>query len=156
MDQKAFITNILKDLDEWRLRISWLDLHLMYEQLRTVPSDLNQWLKNVAQAVISVLCNVETNSSEKPDKTRQKKVHSMNLIAPLISKLPRVVQAHVLQVSSEVLNAVNFCAYSSHKPPAAPTALPGVGGGLGTGGMVGAGGLGGLVGQGTAATLVRN
>lgn len=54
LDQRTVISNILEDLDEWTLRISWLYLHLMYEQLRGPSQDLNTWLDNVAQAAIGV------------------------------------------------------------------------------------------------------
>ena len=149
VDQRTAITNILKDLDEWRLRISWLDLHLMYEQLRSSPSDLSQWLDNVAQSAIQVFCQAEAPSNNKSEKTRRRKLHSMNLIAPLISKLPRQVQGRVLKVSNQVLNAVNFGAYSSHKAPVVPQpgALPGSGGSLNAGGL----GSSGSVGLGTQA-----
>lgn len=53
-----------QDLDEWTLRISWLDLHLMYEQQKSNPQELNAWLDNVAQAAIEVFhLNHDQNQS---------------------------------------------------------------------------------------------
>lgn len=44
-----------QDLDEWTLRISWLDLKLMFEQHRGGSAiELNAWMDSVAQAVINV------------------------------------------------------------------------------------------------------
>lgn len=94
----------------------------MYEQLRGTPADLNQWLDNVAHSAIQVFCQAESPAAAGVnfEKARKEKLHSMNLIAPLISKLPKAVLKAVLKVSSQVLNSVNFGAYSSHKAPVVP------------------------------------
>ncbi|KAF2359628.1 Mediator complex subunit Med12 [Trinorchestia longiramus] len=155
LDQSSVITSILSDLDEWRLRISWLDLHLMYEQLRSTSSELNQWLENVSHATIQMFCQDVQPASVKQQmslcKGRRRKLSSLSLVAPLISRLPRVVQSRVLKACGDVLNSVNFGAYSSHKLPVVPQpgSMPGGGGGLnGVGGSVNS--LSGMGGQGSA------
>ncbi|KAK8738152.1 hypothetical protein OTU49_004073, partial [Cherax quadricarinatus] len=102
-DQRTIISHILQDLDEWSLRISWLDLHLMYEQQRISTQELNTWLDNVAQAAIEVFhLNLDPDGSPmSPSLTghRPRKPQSICLVAPLISKLPKAVQGRVLKVA---------------------------------------------------------
>ncbi|XP_069936794.1 mediator of RNA polymerase II transcription subunit 12-like protein, partial [Cherax quadricarinatus] len=120
-DQRTIISHILQDLDEWSLRISWLDLHLMYEQQRISTQELNTWLDNVAQAAIEVFhLNLDPDGSPmSPSLTghRPRKPQSICLVAPLISKLPKAVQGRVLKVAGQVLESVNFGAYSGNSKP---------------------------------------
>ncbi|RXG58705.1 Mediator of RNA polymerase II transcription subunit 12 [Armadillidium vulgare] len=114
LDHHTILSNILEDLDEWTLRISWLDLKLMYEQHRGAPStqqELNVWLDNVAQAVINVF--QQNTESESNHKNRNVRSRSINLVAPLISKLPKAVQGRVLKAAGEFLNSVNFGGFST-------------------------------------------
>ncbi|CAL4069283.1 unnamed protein product, partial [Meganyctiphanes norvegica] len=117
-DQHTIISNILQDLDEWTLRISWLDLHLMYEQHRGSKEELNNWLDNVAQAVIEVFHTyddkdkLDEEKEKEKEKAKSKKPQSIMLVAPLISKLPKAVQGRVLRVAGQVLEAVNFGSYT--------------------------------------------
>ncbi|MPC36417.1 Mediator of RNA polymerase II transcription subunit 12 [Portunus trituberculatus] len=111
----------VKDLDEWSLRISWLDLHLMYEQQRGSPQELNTWLDNVAQAAIEVF-HLNHDQDQSPmshslSNHRTRKPQSICLVAPLISKLPKAVQGRVLKVAGQVLESVNFGAYSGNSKP---------------------------------------
>ncbi|KAA0189334.1 hypothetical protein HAZT_HAZT004835 [Hyalella azteca] len=150
-DQATVITSILSDLDEWRLRISWLDLHLMYEQLRSTPPELNQWLDNVSHVALQMFCQDVPPTTMKQFsacKARRRKLSSLSLVAPLISRLPRMVQSRVLKACGEVLNSVNFAAYSSHNVPVIPQpgSLPGVGSGVGSSSSS----LSGLGGQGSS------
>lgn len=105
LDQKAIITNILENLDQWTLRMSWVDMQLMYEQFRPNSSELNQWLDMVAKAVIDVF---QLNCAEKEDKrhaksgTSKEKSNTMWLVALLVSKLPSAVQGRVLRVAGKL------------------------------------------------------
>ncbi|KAG8277171.1 Mediator of RNA polymerase II transcription subunit 12 [Homalodisca vitripennis] len=54
LDHKSIIVNILENLDLWTLRMSWLDMQLMYKQLASGSQELNQWLDTVAKAAIDV------------------------------------------------------------------------------------------------------
>ncbi|KOX75481.1 Mediator of RNA polymerase II transcription subunit 12 [Melipona quadrifasciata] len=102
IDQKTHITNILENLEQWSLRMSWLDLQLMYKQFPPGSSDLSQWLDTVAKAAIDVF-QLNTMSS-KPDK----RSGSIWLVAPLVSKLPSAVQGRVLKVAGQVLESGNW------------------------------------------------
>lgn len=50
LDQKAFVVRILENLEQWSIRISWLELQLMYKQ----TEKLSDWLETVASAAIDV------------------------------------------------------------------------------------------------------
>ena len=102
LDQKTHITNILENLEQWSLRMSWLDLQLMYKQFTPNSSDLSQWLDTVAKAAIDVF--QLNNVSGKSDK----KSGSIWLVAPLVSKLPSAVQGRVLKVAGQVLESGNW------------------------------------------------
>ena len=102
LDQKTHITNILENLEQWSLRMSWLDLQLMYKQFPPGSSDLSQWLDTVAKAAIDVF--QLNNVSRKPDKRSE----SIWLVAPLVSKLPSAVQGRVLKVAGQVLESGNW------------------------------------------------
>lgn len=102
LDQKTHITNILENLEQWSLRMSWLDLQLMYKQFPPNSNDLLQWLDTVAKAAIDVF--QLNNVSGKSDK----KSGSIWLVAPLVSKLPSPVQGRVLKVAGQVLESGNW------------------------------------------------
>lgn len=109
LDQKTHIINILETLEQWSLRMSWLDLQLMYKQYPPASSDLSQWLDTVAKAAIDVF---QLNSiSGKPDKNSG----SIWLVAPLVSKLPSAVQGRVLKVAGQVLESGNWSKASREK-----------------------------------------
>ena len=57
MDQKSIIVRILENLEQWSLRISWLDLLLMFKQTNSSSPDLSNWLDTVARASIDVFHN---------------------------------------------------------------------------------------------------
>lgn len=103
IDQKTHITNILENLEQWSLRMSWLDLQLMYKQFAPGSSELSQWLDTVAKAAIDVF-QLNNTLSNKPDK----RSGSIWLVAPLVSKLPSAVQGRVLKVAGQVLESGNW------------------------------------------------
>lgn len=94
---------MLQSLDLWTLRISWLDLQLMYKQFSTGSSELTPWLDIVAKAAIDVFqINSNDISLIKEEKTplaKKNKNGNIWLVAPLVSKLPSAVQGRVLRVA---------------------------------------------------------
>lgn len=54
---------IFQNLELWTLRMSWLDLQLMFRQFNTNSSELNQWLDIVAKAAIDVF-QLSTTSTQ--------------------------------------------------------------------------------------------
>ena len=44
--------SLLQNVDQWKLRVAWLELQLMFKQ--SLSSDLNALLDNVADATIEV------------------------------------------------------------------------------------------------------
>lgn len=62
MDQKSIISRILENLEQWSLRISWLDLQLMFKQTNSNSPDLLNWMDMVARAAIDVFHVAESSS----------------------------------------------------------------------------------------------
>ncbi|KAG4072103.1 hypothetical protein HA402_015602 [Bradysia odoriphaga] len=112
MDQKSIIVRILENLEQWSLRISWVDLQLMFKQTNTNTSspspELNHWLDTVARAAIDVF-------HVKPNQYKQDKSKSMWLVAPLVSKLHSSVQGRILRVAGNVLESTNFFTTTTKK-----------------------------------------
>ncbi|XP_065336450.1 mediator of RNA polymerase II transcription subunit 12 isoform X5 [Cloeon dipterum] len=130
-EQPQVITRILENLDQWRLRMSWLDLELMYKQLSN-STELSTWLDTVAKAAIGVFhlsggpestdhpssCSSSSSSSSstsshqaKPSKHRHEKPsNNIWLVAPLVSKLQGQVQGRVLKAAGAVLEEINWSA----------------------------------------------
>lgn len=96
MDQKAQIVRILENLEQWSLRISLLDLQLMYKQTQSNSSEFSTWLDTVARAAIDVFI---------PNEDR--KLKKIWLVAPLVAKLPSEVQGRILKVAGQVLESTN-------------------------------------------------
>ncbi|CAH1994694.1 unnamed protein product [Acanthoscelides obtectus] len=122
LDQKAMINRILENLDMWTLRMSWLDLNLMFRQLSPNSQELSQWLDTVAKAAIDVFqLNAPYASPKHDDKKNEKKQNSIWLVAPLVSKLPSAVQGRVLKVAGQVLENGGWCSdqqqQQSQQPP---------------------------------------
>ncbi len=133
-DQKQSIAKILQNLDEWTLRVSWLQLQLMYAQCASqTSSEVNTWLDNVAKATVDYFQNSSEESAKNIQNSSQlnmfspragikgsiyKQSNHLNdsnsqkdrvwLIAPLISKLPSSVQGKILRVAANVLEAGNW------------------------------------------------
>lgn len=110
LDQKTMITRLLENLEQWSLRMSWLDLQLMFKQFQPGSSELNAWLDTVARAVINVF---QQPAPPPPDKDRtgtdrgvvstSKWSESVWLVAPLVAKLPAAVQGRVLRQAGQIL-----------------------------------------------------
>ncbi|RWS13512.1 thyroid hormone receptor-associated protein-like protein [Dinothrombium tinctorium] len=138
MDQRQQISKILQSLDEWTIRVSWLQLQLMYAQCCrqtqvTSQTDVNTWLDNVARATIDFFQNSSEESSKNSQfsqnsQTNSKQMNNRNfnttkmsneessgskdtrvwLVAPLVSKLPAAVHGKILRVAANVLEAGNW------------------------------------------------
>jgi mediator of RNA polymerase II transcription subunit 12 len=98
--QKQQIVRILENLEQWSLRISLLDLQLMYKQTQSNSSEFSSWLDTVARAAIDIFI---------PNEERKlKKIKSpIWLVAPLVAKLPSEVQGRILKVAGQVLESTN-------------------------------------------------
>ncbi|XP_050541697.1 mediator of RNA polymerase II transcription subunit 12 isoform X2 [Daktulosphaira vitifoliae] len=127
LDSKTIITNILENSDQWTLRMSWLEMQLMFKQFTTNSPDLNQWLDTVAKAAIDMF---QQNPNTQNKSECLKKTHSMWLLAPLISKLPSAVQGRVLKVAGQVLESGNMIGLgNTNSGNVTPIATHGVSGG---------------------------
>ena len=70
------MNRVLESLDQWRLRVAWLDLQLLCQQLTTTgsggasSSEMNQFLEAVARAVLDVFeLSTPTSIKEEPDQS---------------------------------------------------------------------------------------
>ncbi|XP_053693573.1 mediator of RNA polymerase II transcription subunit 12 [Sabethes cyaneus] len=110
MDQKAIIVRILENLEQWSLRISWLDLQLMFKQTNCSSPELSNWLDMVARAAIDVFQVHECNNMEafSGNARNDKMKPSIWLVAPLVAKLPSAVQGRILKVAGQVLESTNM------------------------------------------------
>uniref|UniRef100_A0AAR5PM52 Mediator complex subunit Med12 domain-containing protein n=1 Tax=Dendroctonus ponderosae TaxID=77166 RepID=A0AAR5PM52_DENPD len=109
LDQKNMISRILENLELWTLRMSWLDLQLMFKQYSVNTPELSQWLDTVAKAAIDVfqLNAPSINHTRSEDTKKQEprsKTSSIWLVAPLIAKLSGAIQGRVLKVAGQVLD----------------------------------------------------
>nr|XP_006824481.1 PREDICTED: mediator of RNA polymerase II transcription subunit 12-like protein-like [Saccoglossus kowalevskii] len=125
-EQKQTIGRILRTLNQWTLRVSWLELQLMFKQCQN--SEMNTLLDNIAKATIEVFQqqteeNVKMsnniNGGKRKMTTQQLRVEqergSVWLVAPLISKLPSAVQGRVLKAAGNVLESGHSVFSSSKK-----------------------------------------
>ncbi|XP_039485003.1 mediator of RNA polymerase II transcription subunit 12 isoform X1 [Drosophila santomea] len=107
LDQRSMIVRILENLGQWTLRISWLDLQLMYRQSLSNNAELNVWLDTVARAAIDVF-HMEEVVLPGAVKATHKPKPSTWLVAPLIAKLTPAVQGRILRVAGQVLESMNY------------------------------------------------
>lgn len=126
-------------MDQWRLRVAWLDLQLLSQQLiapnnnvASNPTEINLFLDAVARAVIDVFDLLPPNNREDAEQSvvNKKRMEtqatglasslegaqrssfnnsSISLIGPLVSKLPSAVQARVIRTACQV---VLFCCFN--------------------------------------------
>ncbi|KAG1673141.1 Mediator of RNA polymerase II transcription subunit 12-like protein [Nymphon striatum] len=131
---KQHVIRILQNLDQWTLRVSWLELLLMYKQSQA-SNELNAWSDSLARATIDIfqLTSEELSSSKSNSKNNsknsnsgvanvqlyvvkaKKNSHNIWLVAPLISKLPSAVQGRVLKAAAQVLESGNWSTKSKDK-----------------------------------------
>ncbi|XP_064639525.1 mediator of RNA polymerase II transcription subunit 12-like protein isoform X2 [Lineus longissimus] len=121
-EQKDVITRILKNLNQWTLRVSWLELQLMFKQ--SSSSDMSCLLEDLADSTIEVFqqqTDPRNTASWGPSSpqpvSRQDPIsdQSVWLMAPLIGKLPNTVQGRVLKAAASVLESGNSFWSSKNK-----------------------------------------
>ncbi|XP_062609383.1 mediator of RNA polymerase II transcription subunit 12-like protein isoform X4 [Saccostrea cucullata] len=107
-DVKQIIQRVLQTLDMWGLRVSLLELQLLFKQA-TTQSDTNVLLDNIAKGTIELFHRqTETSRHAEMDSNQQKPdPDAIWLVGPLISKLPSQVQGRVLKLSGNVLESGN-------------------------------------------------
>ena len=133
-EQRHSISRILTSMDEWNLRVSALEIKLMYNQLQSSqqsPGSYN-WLENAATAIVGMFQLVESNptddlsqqtkSAKKEDKqiddpseasdklllaSKSKKFRSLWMIPYLVKNL-RFLQTKVLKTSCHHLEQGNW------------------------------------------------
>lgn len=123
-DQRRAIIQVLQGLDQWSLRVSWLELQLMYKQCAVQP-EVNTWLENVASATIDVFqltsedprssCTGASPDSGSPLGRNGARLDGERIwfVAPLIAKLPAAVQGKVLRAAGHVLESGNWASIAS-------------------------------------------
>ncbi|XP_067668814.1 mediator of RNA polymerase II transcription subunit 12-like protein [Haliotis asinina] len=112
-DNKQVILRILETLDQWSLRVSWLEVQLMFKQA-TTQTETNNILDNIAKGTIDLFhqqteYSKSSAGSASPQETNKLEVDkdSVWLVAPLISKLPNTIQGRVLKLAGQVLESGN-------------------------------------------------
>ncbi|XP_060562886.1 mediator of RNA polymerase II transcription subunit 12-like protein [Ruditapes philippinarum] len=123
IDNKETISRILETLDPWTLRVSLLELNLMFKQAKN-NAETNNILDNISQGTIYLFHQqtehhsrttnnsqaaalLETMPVQSPKNDSTEKDNSVWLVAPLISKLPSGVQGRVLRQAGQVLENSN-------------------------------------------------
>ena len=98
-EQRHSISRILTSMDEWNLRVSALEIKLMYNQLQSSqqsPGSYN-WLENAATAIVGMFQLVESNPTDdlsQQTKSAKKEDKQISIsVAKKGSKLKVVNQA---------------------------------------------------------------
>ncbi|EEC08725.1 thyroid hormone receptor-associated protein, putative [Ixodes scapularis] len=126
-NQKQVVTQILLGLDQWSLRVSWLELQLMYKQCAS-PPEVSAWLENVAKATIDAF-QLTSEDSRSPggagdpsaalfgrsggNGSGRQETDRIWFVAPLIAKLPAAVQGKVLRAAGQVLESGSWASITS-------------------------------------------
>ncbi|XP_052783955.1 mediator of RNA polymerase II transcription subunit 12-like protein isoform X1 [Mya arenaria] len=123
LDEMDVIRRILEGLDLWMLRVSLLELNLMFKQAKS-NAETNNILDCISQGTIQLFHQqtehhsrttnnsqaaalLETLSVASPKSDSGEKDISVWLVAPLISKLPSTLQGRVLKQAGQVLENSN-------------------------------------------------
>ncbi|XP_076454432.1 mediator of RNA polymerase II transcription subunit 12-like protein [Babylonia areolata] len=110
-DHKHLINRVLQSLDQWSLRVSYLELKLLLEQANT-QAETNSILDLIARATID-LFHQQTEIKLAGGSSPQEEIKSSSdqetvwLVAPLISRLPNAIQGKVLKLAGQVLESGN-------------------------------------------------
>ncbi|KAL1427761.1 hypothetical protein MTO96_003108 [Rhipicephalus appendiculatus] len=116
-DQRQLVSRVLLGLDQWSMRVSWLELQLRYKQCAS-PAEVNGWLDSVARATIDgeiqhpqfhllglAVMGGSTYGRQENDR--------IWFVAPLIAKLPAAVQGKVLRAAGQVLESGSWAFITS-------------------------------------------
>ncbi|KAK0041422.1 mediator of RNA polymerase II transcription subunit 12-like protein isoform X3 [Biomphalaria pfeifferi] len=119
-ENKHVVQRVLQTLDQWTLRVSWLELQLLFERAQSV-AETNSLLELVSRGTIDLFDqlteNKNTSESSSVSITSENKSNIENtiwLVAPLIAKLPSTIQGRVLKLAAAVLEQ-SINEYSSAK-----------------------------------------
>ena len=116
---RRILTKILENLDEWNLRISIVDIKLMYHQLANT-SQIGAWLDAAAGAIVDTFRLIDSDTSteamdvdesgspgKKAGSCKRKKFSSVWIIPYLVRNL-KFLQSQVLKVSCQILECGNM------------------------------------------------
>nr|KAG5692294.1 hypothetical protein BaRGS_009504 [Batillaria attramentaria] len=110
-DYKQLINRVLQNLDQWSLRVSWLELQLLLKQAST-QAETNSILDHIARGTIDLFhqqTEIKLAGGSSPQE--ETKVSSDQdivwLVGPLISRLPSPIQGRVLKLAGQVLESGN-------------------------------------------------
>ncbi|XP_070173165.1 mediator of RNA polymerase II transcription subunit 12-like protein isoform X2 [Littorina saxatilis] len=110
-DHKQLINRVLMNLDQWSLRVSYLELKLLLKQA-TTQAETNSILDHIARATID-LFHQQTEIKQAGGSSPQEEIKSSSeqetvwLVGPLISRLPSAIQGKVLKLAGQVLESGN-------------------------------------------------
>eukprot|EP00095_Tigriopus_kingsejongensis_P004973 maker-scaffold96_size378025-snap-gene-2.33 protein:Tk04973 transcript:maker-scaffold96_size378025-snap-gene-2.33-mRNA-1 annotation:"mediator of rna polymerase ii transcription subunit 12" len=133
-EPKVIVSKILHSLDEWNLRISAIEIRLMYHQLSSNgnnASDLNRWLENSANAIVEAFnfgaqgkkdpVSKMESSKKSPRKSAsalsgrsKSRKHCFIWMIPYLVKYLKFLQSRVLKVSTSVLEETNWSRSTQH------------------------------------------
>ncbi|KAL8595943.1 hypothetical protein ACOMHN_018255 [Nucella lapillus] len=110
-DHKHLINRVLQNLDQWSLRVSYLELKLLLEQVNT-QAEMNSILDLIARATIDLFhqqteIKLAGGSSPQEEIKLSSDQETVWLVGPLISRLPVAIQGKVLKLAGQVLESGN-------------------------------------------------
>ncbi|GFO22710.1 mediator of RNA polymerase ii transcription subunit 12-like, partial [Plakobranchus ocellatus] len=121
-ENKHVIQRVLQTLDQWTLRVSWLELQLLFKRALS-QAETNSLLDLVSRGTIDLFYQLtETQSSSDapmamPQEHKPSSDKMIWLVAPLIAKLPSTIQGRVLKLAANVLENSNSLFNSSKSKP---------------------------------------
>ncbi|CAG5131136.1 unnamed protein product, partial [Candidula unifasciata] len=111
-ESKHVIQRVLQTLDQWTLRVSWLELQLLFERSPS-QSETNNLLDLVSRGTIDLFYQLTENQGMSdvpmtlPQEHKPSSENTIWLVAPLIAKLPGAIQGRVLKLAAQVLESGN-------------------------------------------------
>ncbi|XP_059156878.1 mediator of RNA polymerase II transcription subunit 12-like protein isoform X2 [Physella acuta] len=113
-ENKHVVQRVLQTLDQWTLRVSWLELQLLFERAQS-QSETNSLLDLVSRGTIDLFHQLtesqntaESSSMALPQEHKTGTENTIWLVAPLIAKLPITIQGRVLKLAAQVLESGNM------------------------------------------------
>ncbi|KAK2719591.1 mediator of RNA polymerase II transcription subunit 12-like protein isoform X2 [Artemia franciscana] len=121
LDNKQTVTQLFENLNQWNIRVSLLDLQLIYRQYS--QSELSQWLDIIAKSTMDLFYVEPPPKSEDspskrraysnfshlmPSKQEQEKNESVWLVAPLVARLSPAIHGRILKFAIQALETTNW------------------------------------------------